>query len=341
MPLHIHWRDGIAYLHGTIGTQRIRRSARTRDPEIAERIRSETEARLVKAELYGAENEATFADAARAYLKAGKSARYTAVLIRALGKRRIASIKPGELKALAQQLYPNAKGATRNRSVLIPARAIINYGNEIGLCGPMRVKGFYCPQVERPAADRAWVDSFMAASKDRRLRVLCLLMYVTAARLGECIKFEPKHLDLDNKRIVGPETKNGDFGIYYLTDELVRELRMITPKHTHYGKGTVRLFGWATNWGIAKAWKATCARAGIPYLTPHEAGRHGFGTEMVVRQRMDVVTAAKLGRWRDPSVLLRRYAHALDLDVTAETVFGTNKTPFNDPRMTQRKLKGA
>jgi hypothetical protein len=50
---------------------------------------------------------------------------------------------------------------------------------------------------------------------------------------------------------------------------------------------------------------------------------------MVVRKRRDVATAAKLGRWRDPTVLLRRYAHALDLDTTAETVFRRNNTSFN------------
>lgn len=49
MPLKIVWRHGVAHLHGTVGRQRIRRSAKTRDPELAERIRAETEARLVKA----------------------------------------------------------------------------------------------------------------------------------------------------------------------------------------------------------------------------------------------------------------------------------------------------
>ena len=329
MPIKIVWREGVAQLHGTVGGQRIRRSAKTRDPENAERIRAETEARLVKAELYGAENEATFADAARAYLKAGKPRRYTAALIRALGKRRLATIKPGELRALAQSLYPNGKGATLNRSVLKPARAIINFGNEHGMCAPMRVKGHYEPQIERPAADRHWVDAFMAAASNRALRVLCLFMFVTGARIGECLKLEPHHLDLDNKRGVGPKTKNGDFGVYYLTDELVRELRLLEPRRTHYGRGPLKVFGWAGKQGPDKAWRATCELAGIPYLTPHEAGRHGFGTEMIVRQRLDVVTAAKLGRWRDPSILLRRYAHALGLDATAEAVFGTSKTPFN------------
>jgi integrase len=91
--------------------------------------------------------------------------------------------------------------------------------------------------------------------------------------------------------------------------------------------------------GPAKPWLATCRRAGIAHLTPHEAGRHGFGTETVVRQRIDVATAAKLGGWRDPTVLLRRYAHALDLEATAEAVFGAKHRRADGTPLTQQKSK--
>jgi integrase len=322
MSLRIVWRRGNAQLHGTIAGERIRRSAKTRDPEIADRIRAETEARLARASLYGPENEATFADACVLYLDAGKSNRYITPILKAFGKRRLATIKPGEIKGLARKLYPHGKGSTLNRAVVKPARAVINFASEHGLCAPIRIKGYYEPQVERPAGDRAWIDQFMAHAVDQRLRVMCLFMYVTAARIGECIALEPRHLDLDRKRVVGPTTKNGDPGIYYLTNELVRELRGLQARRTHNGRGELRIFGWASKQGVTEAWRRTCERAGIPYLTPHEAGRHGFGTEMVVRRGVDVVTAARLGRWRDPTVLLRRYAHAVGLGETAEAVFG-------------------
>jgi integrase len=339
MPLHLVWRNGIAYLHGTVAGQRVRRSTKTRNCEIAEHIRVETEARLTKASLYGPENEATFADASLLYLEAGKSKRYVAPLIKAFGKRRLATIKPGEVKMLATKLYPGAKAATLNRSVLKPVRAIVNFANQHGLCPPMRVKGYYEPLVERPAADRAWIDQFRTHASDQRLRVLCLFMYVTAARLGESMNLEPAHLELDKKRAVGPPTKNGDPGIYYLTDELVAELRLLQPRRIHYGRGPLRVFGWAGKQGPMKAWRKTCKRAGIPYLSPHEAGRHGFGTETIVRQRLDVVTAAKLGRWRDPTLLLRRYAHARELRETAEIVFGRTSTA--DTKATQRRRRKA
>ena len=190
------------------------------------------------------------------------------------------------------------------------------------MCAPLRIKNYYEAPVERPAADRAWIDAFRQRADDHRLSVLALFMFVTAARIGEAIKLGPEHLELEKKRIVGPSGKNGDPCIYYLTDELVQEFRLLRPERIFYGEGPWRLFGWATTVGPRQAWRTTCERAGIPCLTPHEAGRHGFGTETIVRKRIDVVTAAKLGRWRDPAVLLKRYAHAIGLGETAEDVFG-------------------
>jgi integrase len=162
---------------------------------------------------------------------------------------------------------------------------------------------------------------------------------VTGARIGECIKLTPENLDLDLKRGVGPPAKNGDPRIYYLTDELVRELRLLVPRRTHYGHGELKVFPWSHVQGPRQLWEKVCKSAGLEYLTPHEAGRHGFETETVVRQKMDVVTAAKLGGWRDPTVLLRRYAHASGLATTAESAMGTDKTPFNSKPLIHRKFE--
>lgn len=51
-------------------------------------------------------------------------------------------------------------------------------------------------------------------------------------------------------------------------------------------------------------------RSNLAYLSAHPAGRHGFFTELVVRQGVDPVTAAKAGRWSDRNLPMRIYAHA-------------------------------
>jgi hypothetical protein len=43
---------------------------------------------------------------------------------------------------------------------------------------------------------------------------------------------------------------------------------------------------------------------------------------MIVRNGVDVKTAADLGGWKDPSILLKRYAHSENLADVAERVFG-------------------
>jgi integrase len=341
MHLKIIWRSGVAQLHGTIAGQRVRKSTRARDPETAERIRAEEEARLTRAALYGAQNEATFADACALYLdpKEGRSSRYVTPILKEFGKRRLATITPGDIKSLAHKLYPHAKNATKNRSVIIPARAIINFGAEAGLCRSLRVKGFKAARVLRAAGNRAWVDAFMAHAVNRRVRVMALFAWVTAARTGEMVLLEPEDVDLDGKRAVldASLTKTRQPYTYYLTDELVAELRLLEPRRINYGRGPLRVFGYADRRGPIEPWRQTCERAGIPYLPPHQAGRHGFATEMIVRQGVDPVTTAKLGRWDDPKVLLNTYSHAEGLSDKIEELMG-GRTRFSGKRLAHVKL---
>lgn len=339
MPLKVVWRGGVAHLHGTVAGERVRRSAKTRDPDTAERIRAETEARLIKADLYGAESEATFADAAVLYFKAGGPRRYTEPLILKLGRRRLATIKPGDLKALALELYPDAKGNTRNRSVIIPARAIINHAAELGLCGHMRVKSFKSPKVQRQAVDRAWIDHVRTHAINPYVSAVLLFMFTTAARAGEAIALEPRHFDLAAKTAKSAKpTKNGSHRTFYLTDEMVEVLRGLPARAINFGRGPLRVFGYATTYGIRNALRRSCEAAGVPYHCPHEAGRHSFATEALIRQRLDPVTTAKLGNWDDVSVMMKHYAHAEHLPQVAEKAFGTSLTqPVGQKR--NRRLK--
>ena len=62
-------RGGVAYIHGTINGERIRKSLGTRNPKIAAARKAEEEARLQRAAIYGIAQEATFAEACIQYLK--------------------------------------------------------------------------------------------------------------------------------------------------------------------------------------------------------------------------------------------------------------------------------
>ena len=156
-------------------------------------------------------------------------------------------------------------------------------------------------------------------------------MYTTGARHGEAIKLAPAHVDPERKIAVLGKTKNGDPRIFYLTDELVEVLRVLPPRAVNFGHGPLRVFGYAHRNSSHRAWGKVCERASIPYRMPHEAGRHSFATEALVRCGIDPVTVAQLGGWRNPTQLLNRYAHAEDLGTVAEKVFGRSGKPLAQP----------
>ena len=109
---------------------------------------------------------------------------------------------------------------------------------------------------------------------------------------------------------------------------MMAELVALKPKRPKNLKtGQVlspRVFGYGSSTGYNNRWKTICKRAGIPYLSAHRAGRHGFYTELVVRQGVDPVTAAKAGRWSDATLPMRIYAHAETDEAAVRARFRTN-----------------
>jgi integrase len=330
MPLKLYQHGAIWHMRGTVAGKLIRESTGTSDRALAEILAADTEARAIPESVYGPENETTFADAALKYLEAGKPKRYIAALIQALGKKRLSMIKPGDIKALAMELYPNAKATTLNRSVVRRASAVINFAAELGLCTHIMVKGFKEAKVIRHAVDRVWLDAFREKAP-LHLGALALFMYTTGARLGDAIALEPAHLDLDQKIAIRPTSKTGHPRIFYLTDEMVEVLRALPPKRIGYGKGPYRVFGYGTNAAVHEAWKKVCKRADIPYRMRHEAGRHSFATEALIRRQIDPVTVAKIGGWSDSVALMNRYAHPENLPEIVEQAFGKPDTPVTQP----------
>lgn len=331
MSLKIEWRNGVAYLHGTIERERIRKSLRTRDPQIAARKKAEEEARLNRASIYGAENEATFADACVQYLEHQAPRRhYLTPILKKIGTIRLAQIKPGLVKRVAKELYPRCKPQTLNRYVIVPVSAVMNYAHDFGLCPPIRIKRFK-PEDEaiKTAVTREWIDRFRAHAVTPYIAAYALFLFTTAARPTEAIRLRPKDLDLVKRYgVSATKTKTGKRREFWLTEEMAEELKRLPHKQIRKGqyKGELRVFGWADCVGPIPGWKETCKRAGLSYVTPYEAGRHSFATEAVTRQNQNVVMVAKVGNWGDPRVLLKNYVHPEDMAGFADRVFGSTPT---------------
>lgn len=290
---------------GTVAGQRVRQSLGTGDLARANELCALIEARLWKRHSYGEEAVRTFEEAALSYLEAGGERRFLPPLIRHFRGRVLGSIKPGEVQSAARGLYPNAAGATRNRQVIVPVRAVINHGASLGWCAPIAVDLFPVRKPRRVAVDRAWLDAFMAqADADRlpHLAAAILFMAQTGARVGEAVRVERQHVDLSRREVLLERTKTTEWEARYITRELAMRIAMLPD-------GDGPLFGYRNRWSVNTRMKAVCRRAGIPYVPPHQAGRHSFATAALA-SGASVREVMEAGGWKTARLLLETYAHA-------------------------------
>ena len=332
MSLTIYKRGRFYWLRGSVAGITVRESTRVDRKEEAETIRAKREAEIFRQKIYGVEGETTFAHAALSYLEAGKDFRFIEPILNIWKNKKITNIKPGHVQDIARKLYPNAGPATHNRQAITPISAIINFAADRGLCYPIRVKKFSVPKSIRSAIDRDWIDAFMYHGTVPWIGPFALFNFITAARSGETIALAPSHFDYRRKIAVGDKpTKNGDPRIFYLTDELISHVRDLEPR---YG----RTFGFTSqNGAFRKHWKRTIELAGIQHVTPHEAGRHSFATEAIVRQNKNIPSVAKVGNWKSHSLLSQTYAHPENPNDFAEQVFGTDGQSVQNSHTVQSK----
>jgi integrase len=266
-------------------------------------------------------------------------ARYLKPLVRELGPLRCDRITPGMIRELGPKLYPDSCTDTWRRWVVTPARAVINNANDKGKCPPIKIKGYSeqeriaqdkkrkrASRLERRPGDWEWLLRFRTKAPQRH-GALALFMFATGARVGQSIQMTPKHLErLKEGKVTIPGAKGHADREIQIPPELVAELGNLKPKVPRgweRKEANKRVFGFASSCGPLKAWRRACKEAGIPYLSPHAAGRHGFGQEHVIRQKVDSKAVGRFGGWSDTVLLNRTYTHAEGFEDKILTGFRT------------------
>ncbi len=335
MPLKPYERDGVFWARGRVElngrpvTPYIRRSTgASSEAGARDWIRAEEE-RAIRRHLLGAEAGLTFDEAIVLYQAKPDEAKYLLRILPHLIGRPVPSITPREVRELGPKLYPTCSTDTWRRQVIVPVSAVINNAHELGKGPPIRIKGYTTKErVEqdvrrgkvsrqpRQAGSVEWLRAFMAAA-DPYNAALAFFMFATGARIGQAVEVDPRRdLDLTGARVRLIAQKGHPEQWVAIPHQLVVMLANLPPKRPHDRKGDRRLpprvFGYASSTGMHATWRRICDAAGIPYLSPHEAGRHGFYTELRVRQGLDPVTVAKAGRWADHTLPERVYAHAIE-----------------------------
>lgn len=290
-----------------------------------------------------AQRPLTFADAVMLYSPEPMMARYLKPLLRELGPVPCASITPKAIKDLGPKLYPANSTDTWRRWVVVPARRVILNANELGKCPPIRVPGYSKEEMIKQDKARGkvsrqsktpgswdWLLRFYPEAP-QRVGALAAFMFATGARVGQAIAMHPdKHLRLSESRVVIPGAKGHEDRVVDLPPEIVAMLANLKPKvprgWDRSKKANLRVFGYASSCGPLKAWRSACKKAGIEYLPPHSAGRHGFGQEMRVRQKVDKKAVEAVGGWSPHGNMVdRTYTHPENENVKILKAFRTGR----------------
>lgn len=286
----------------------------------------------------------TFEMAVLKYKPKPADAKFLARILREkpwVGKKDIRTITGRFIKNLGLELMPDAATDTVWRQVVTPMRAVINNMHDLGKGPHLKVKAFtererITRDIERGKQSRRprgystaeWMDKFCAVA-DPYNAALALFMRETAARIDQAVSLRPKDLDLANRRVRLKAQKGHPEQWVTISEEMMVTLANLHPKQPKNRNTGERLeprvFGYATKTGYVKRWQRICKEAGIESLTAHEVGRHGFATELLVKQGRDPVTVAKAGRWSSPQLVLSTYSHADDSEDEIRRSFYTNQ----------------
>jgi len=314
MPVKIYKRGDVWHYRGTVAGRRLRGSTGSGDKAVAQRIAAEREATAWKGHLDGPSAILTFAQAAALYTMAGKGDHRTLRMMDYWKAMLVKDINEGLIRQAAVTLYPNAKGATRNREVIVPTQAIINNAAAMGKCLPLVVPRFKVAKVEKTPATWAWVQAFMRHSLPH-LGALACFMLLTGARISEALAVRWEDVDFTARKAKIRQTKlYGEERFAHLPAPLI-----VAIANCKRDRDTV--FRYTDRESVRKSWDMAVKRAGIARLSPH-ACRHGFATAML-HAGIDPVTVAKRGGWKSVQHVFATYGHAMEDETVTDRIIDT------------------
>jgi integrase len=266
----------------------------------------------------------TFNDLVLLYEAAAADAAYLLPITKRIGRKLVSELTPEYIRRLARELYPYASTDTWQRQVMTPVRSVINNGHELGKCPPVRFKAFSKAErvkqdglrgkqsrLPRTPGSWPWVLAFCAHAEPRDA-ALCWFMFRHGYRLTQSIEMtRSKDMDLSAGKVRVHASKGHPAHWVDLDAEEVVMIANLPKPYRGLARDRVFTIAGGRSGALYRRWRATCEAAGIAYLPPHSSGRHGYGTEMIVRQQIDPVSAAD-NLWANPSVMLKTYSHPED-----------------------------
>lgn len=238
-----------------------------------------------------------------------KGARWEVVRLAMLGKHGIArrllsDLRAPDLAAWRDQRLTAVSGPTVRRelnligSVLTICRKEWHWIHESPLSDvarpknrPARRRGVSSDEIERITLALGYEDGRPVVTKSHQIAVAFLLSIETAMRQGEILGLTPDRINLDDRFVTLPETKNGDRREVPLSRRAVELLR------------SVGSFSVAS--GTADAlFRRAKKDAGCQDVHFHDARSEGLTR---LSKKLDVLSLAKIVGHRDPRSLMMYY----------------------------------
>lgn len=299
-------KNGIFYIKGTVRGVEVDESTGLRDFEAADALRVKREKEILDEAVHGKVAVSTFNEAYLNYIKekpdgGGSMARFMPKLIEDLGDKRCSELTSAFVRDYAIARLPDTKGCTKNTVVVEPIRAVLRQGAFDNICAMPAIKSFEDDRSKVKGAPSKVVEEFIARCPDLRLRTTVALIYSTGARCIDAVRLLSEDIDYDAGTALLRETKNGD-------DRTIQigALATLLRSFEHAKNGTV--FGWHDTRHVNNRLAAACSKLGLPYFSSHKIGRHAFA-EGHLADGFTVQEVAKMGGWKDPSVVAKRYGH--------------------------------
>lgn len=248
----------------------------------------------------------TFQEAAESYVQHGGDNRYLPRIVEYFDGRPLTAIFPFDLREMASALYRDAKGSTKNRQAITPARSVIIHGYERGWCNLIRVKKFKeeTPKRKKPASP-VWLHAFVRQCEKDNLHHLAgivLFMSQTGARVSEAVAMRWTEVDLQSRRVLLLKTKTGTNSPRHLTDELVSRMLQLQLGQ----EADARVFRYKCRYSVNERIRKVCERAEISYKSSHACGRHSFASN-AIDNGIDIKAAMQAGDWKSVEVFLGTY----------------------------------
>ena len=279
-------------VRGTVAGRLIHKSTGTADRDKAKKFRRKLEAETYDIIALGEAPPVTFADAAIVYVNKGGETKYLKRISRYFGDTPLREIGQVQIDRCAQELYPNAKASTINRSLISPYITVVRAAIHAELPGAVLrpiVRRKETKPIVTPADD-AHISKLLPHCSEG-LAALITLMTYTGLRTGEALRIKPE--DCRDGYIAVGTTKNG-------------EPRMVpAPENWSF---PAHGFGFTTTQGVGRALRKASKAASIEYRDGHELGRHGFAARWL-RAGHSIKGLKEAGGWKKLGVVDASYGH--------------------------------